>query len=194
MELRQKIDKEASDHLGRWVGRMPDIWGGAEKTAFPGTYRFKDWGGAAGLELTYEAKKQLLGGVFSQVYTLRTEGSALGGQEETKLHYHGWFLKGDAFFKQKGQGAAAELLNRDAELIRLLSALDLLSLSLIFREGSAEIRLSPLGGAFTYTLFPPVKYGADLPGTDLERIRRALIRMEILISGGEQRSIAGAEA
>ena len=42
------------------------------------------------------------------------------------------------------------------------------------RDSRLTYSLSPLGGAYTYTVFPPMKYGGVLPRGDIEAIGRVM--------------------
>ncbi len=194
MKLRQKIDKAASDQLERILTTFPKSWGTADRGDDLMEYRFDSFSDGAEMAVAYDAKKQLLGGVFSLVFTLGCANTSGVESGKAKLQYKGSFIKGDAFFSagKKSDSLLAEALNSYPDLMKILSELDLLSMNVSADNGTLKVELSPLGGAYTYTIFPPMKYGGLLPDTDLERIRQVL---NIFAAGfsDNARRVAGAE-
>ena len=195
MKYRQKIDKEASDQLERILGTFPKAWGCTEEHGGKGNYRFNGFADSDDAYVAYDAKKQLLGGVYSLVFSLTRENIITDAEGEVLLHYKGHMLKGEAYFaaKKRSEGTLSEKLNGQKELIKLLSELDLLSMTVSVSKGTLNVKLSPLGGAFTYTVFPPMKYGSLLPDTHLERIRQALMIFAAEFPKADVRQAAGAE-
>lgn len=193
MKIRQKIDREAEKQLDSMVKLFPLTWGEPRQGERTGSYRFDFMKGIPPVDVTYRAKKQLLGGVYSLVFSLDIEGlpELEGGKAE--LCYTGRFLKGKAYFKDTQGSGLAEELNGDQDLLAYLTELDLLSLTLTVKEGLMQVKLSPLGGAYTYTLFPPMKYGAVLPEGDRERIRLALFHIASAFALREHQKTVGAE-
>ena len=194
MKLRQKIDKAASDQLERILSAFPSSWGEMSERTTEGKFRFDGFLGTSDVQVAYDAKKQLLGGVYSLEFSLSNENVGWDGEGKAELRYKGRMLKGDAYFKPGKTGnALSVLLNSNCELIRLLSELDLLYAKVSVTEGMLKVTLSPLGGAYTYTVFPPMKYGAMLPDKDIERIRRVLVIFADLFTHADIQAAAGAE-
>lgn len=194
MKLRQKIDKAASDQLERILGTFPAAWGRKSDRTPDGKFRFDGFSDRCDVHVAYDAKKQLLGGVYSLVFSFKSTEIRWDGEGKAELRYKGRMLKGDAYFKPGKTGdALSVLLNSQKKLIRLLSELDLLNASVSVTGGAIDVSLSPLGGAYTYTVFPPMKYGALLPDKDIERIRKVLVIFAGLFSHADMQAAAGAE-
>jgi hypothetical protein len=135
-----------------------------------------------------------LGGVYSLVFSGVRYNILMDETEETELFYHGRFVKGKAYFKSaKGGGGLSEVLNSDEELIELLSALDLLFLRVSCHENQLSLSLSPLGGAYTYTVFPPMKYGGILPRENVDSIIKVITKIAAAFELKPNKLAAGAE-
>ena len=125
------------------------------------------------VRLAYRKKDYLFGGL----YNLHLCGEVLSEDKgfrtgSVKMGYHGIMFKGDAFFK--GDEQISSLLNEDHQLIKKLSELDLYSGEVVFSEDRAVVTLVPMGGSYTYTIFPPSNYGGILKAESAERLAEAL--------------------
>ncbi len=187
----QKIDRSAMTQIHESARSYPAGWGEAEVTAQGLVYGSPDEGPERIL-VTYEAKKQLLGGVFNLVIQGECGGCPSCMEGDAEMFYGGRFFKGEAYFKPgKEGGPVAGILNGNGELLKDLTRLDLLSMIVTCQDGRLVWRLSPLGGAFSYTVFPPVKYGGVLPRGDIEAIGRI---MNLIADGFREKELAaGAE-
>ena len=168
----QKIDKSARTQLMECAPYFPALWGDSEETVM-GLHYGSPEEGPDSIDVVYEAKKQLLGGVYNLV--ISGEKEAVCSEGDAEMFYKGRFIKGEAYFKPgKEGGDLAEILNGNSELIELLSRLDLLTMKVSCHDNRLTYSLSPFGGAYTYTVFPPMKYGGVLPGGDIKAIGRVM--------------------
>jgi hypothetical protein len=192
-ELKQKIDESAGTQLSNMAFMFPESWTEESRTLMGLRYR-SSVSRLDEIEVEYKAKKQLLGGVYSLSFTGVKEDLLFEDNELCVLQYRGRFIKGEAFFESKeGTGSLALILNGDIDLIRTLSSLDILSMEVSCRDRKLSITLSPMGGAYTYTVFPPMKHDAVLPQGDLNRIVKALNRIAAAFPSDDGRKAAGAE-
>ena len=149
MKYRQKIDKAASDQLERILGTFPKSWMLNSEKSQDGEYCFDGFADSDSVSLGYDAKKQLLGGVYSLVFNLTRENILWDGKGEARLCYKGRMIKGDAYFTAgKSDPSLSAWLNTQSKLVRLLSELDLLSMYVSVKNEVLQVRLAPLGGAF----------------------------------------------
>jgi hypothetical protein len=146
------------------------------------------------VKVEYEAKKQLLGGIYSLVFSGEKGNISLDETDEAELFYKGRFVKGEAYFKSENpSGKLCEILNGDRELVELISALDLLYLKVSCHENQLSLSLSPLGGAYTYTVFPPMKYGGILPRENMDSIIKVINKIAASFKAEPDKLAAGAE-
>ena len=105
----QKIDKSARTQLMESAPYYPASWGEPEETVMGLRYGAPE-DGPDSITVAYEAKKQLLGGVYS--LNIEGEMDGVNGEGEAEMFYRGRFIKGEAYFKPGREGGdIAEILN-----------------------------------------------------------------------------------
>ena len=167
--IRTKMNKYADAALERQVPAFANSLGEAGKNG--AGYVFPPPAGpGSSLRLCYRERRKFLGGVFALTMEATAPTSAkvleqLRAAGPLRLRYKGALLKGAALFTARKDTACSLLLmlNKDAKLLELLAKQDVERLEISADDDVLRISLTPVGGAYTYMVLPPLRYAVALP-------------------------------
>ncbi len=181
--MKQKIDAYARTNLEYLAAQFTPYWGEMEVCGEEVVFANPP-PPLAKVKIICKKKKSLLGGLYSLQIMGEIEKEGLArNKTPIRLYYHGIVSKGKAYFKHQEDidEELIEELNNDANLISILSLLDLETGEIWIEDDKYTIVLSPISGSFMYMIFPPLRYSGTLPKEEIGQLNTSLFRTSELL-------------